>query len=107
TITEIVQSTVGSTLPDADEWGCETSEAPTKYVESIETGNDGKISVTLANIDDVNIDGKVITLMPMADAEKALTNLDAGVQIYGWRCGSTEDGTDLPAKYLPGSCRGQ
>ncbi|KAF1700911.1 pilin [Pseudoxanthomonas suwonensis] len=107
TITEIVQSTVGSTLPDADEWGCETSEAPTKYVESIETGNDGKISVTLANIDADNIDGNVITLVPMKDDEDALTNTDAGVQIYGWRCGSSDDGTTVPAKFLPGSCRGQ
>src|SRR5690606_30946043 len=107
TITETVPSTLCSTPPDADGAGYGTSEAPTKYVESIETGNDGKISVTLANIDDVNIDGKVITLMPMADATTALTNNDAGVQIYGWRCGSVDDGTDLPAKYLPGSCRGQ
>jgi type IV pilus assembly protein PilA len=29
-----------------------------------------------------------------------------GAGLWGWRCGSSTDGTNLNSKYLPGSCRG-
>jgi type IV pilus assembly protein PilA len=31
---------------------------------------------------------------------------DSPQKLYGWRCGSTADGTNVAAKYLPASCRG-
>ena len=107
-ITETVQSTVGSTLPTDNNWGCETSTAPTKYVSSIATDSNGKIIVTAATATDLKqASGGVVTLVPMADATVALANTNTGATIYGWRCGLPADGTTLPAKYLPGSCRGQ
>ncbi|MBD9369459.1 pilin [Xanthomonas sp. XNM01] len=104
TITEIAQSAVGSTLPGAGDWGCESSTETTKYVSSIATDNAGVITVTLQNIDTA-IDGDVITLIPYANATTALANGDTGTQIYKWVCGGT--GTSVEAKFLPGSCRGQ
>ena len=106
TITEVVQSAVGSTLPDEGDWGCESSTESSKFVKSIQTDDVGKVTVTLQNID-TEIDDKVVTLVPMKDESTALVNTDVGVQVYGWRCGSATDGTDVPQKFLPGSCRGQ
>nr|WP_321164586.1 pilin [Variovorax sp. Root411] len=107
-ITETVQSTVGSTLPAAGEWGCEASTAASKYVASIVTDNTGLITITAATAADLkDASGKKVTMRPMANATTALANTDVQKTIYGWRCGNTGDGTDVPAKYLPGSCRGQ
>ena len=119
-VTETVQTTVGTTLPAANAWGCEAGvtladgtvlPAPTKYVASITTDSNGKIIVTAAAAtvapDLKDAAGMVVTLVPMADASTALTNTDVGETIFGWRCGLTADGTTMPTKYLPGSCRGQ
>ena len=107
-ITETIQSTVGSTLPSANDWGCEASTAATKYVASIVTDNTGKVSITSSSAPDLKgAASKVVTMRPMKDATTAFTNTDVQKTVFGWRCGNTGDGTDLPAKYLPGSCRGQ
>ena len=106
TITEVVQSTVGTTLPAAGEWGCERSTESSKFVKSIVTDGSGKVTVTLQNIDG-EIDDQVVSLVPMRNAGTALANTDVGVQVYGWRCGLPADGTSVPPKFLPGSCRGQ
>src|SRR5882762_1802192 len=82
-ITEVYQT--GGTPPAANDWGCENT---------------------------TDVDGQTVTLTPMIGANPALaTNPSAGGNMgtgpNGWRCGSTQDGTTLPLKYLPGSCRGQ
>jgi type IV pilus assembly protein PilA len=103
-ITETIQS--ASSLPGADEWGCESS-GTTKYVASVTTGDDGTITVTTSSaFGDTNLDSKALTLKPFADAAMT-TEPTAGGTVAAWRCGSTTDGTDssLP-KYLPGSCKG-
>ncbi|MEH6639443.1 MAG: pilin [Porticoccaceae bacterium] len=107
-ITETVQSAVGSVLPAANAWGCEVSatETGTKYVAQIVTSNAGLISITSRNLI-AAASGVVVTLTPMTDSTTLLTNTDVGGNIYGWRCGNTTDGTTMPTKYLPGSCRGQ
>jgi type IV pilus assembly protein PilA len=109
-ITETVQSSVGTTLPNADEWGCEVTgtAGQTKYVSAIHTNNVGMITVTSSAAADLNeaASGDV-TLVPLSAANTPLTNTSTGVTVWGWRCGATADGTDIPAKYLPGSCRGQ
>jgi type IV pilus assembly protein PilA len=102
TISEVVQSASGSTLPAAGAWGCESSTSTSKFVNKIETANTGKISVTVQGISGVS---GIVTLMPMKSGG-ALTNTDVGVQIVSWRCGSSTDGTTVAAKFLPGSCRG-
>jgi len=107
TVTEVVQSAVGSTLPTAGNWGCESSTASTKYVKKIATSGTGVITVTVDGIGDAAIDNKDITLIPLKGPAPgtALTANDTGVQIFAWTCGGT--GTTVEAKFLPGSCRGQ
>ena len=49
----------------------------------------------------------VLTITPMVDATTALVGTtDGGTNIHGWRCGNASDGTTIPSKYLPASCRG-
>jgi type IV pilus assembly protein PilA len=101
TITEIYQSGSGS-LPTAGNWGCESSTASSKYVASILTDDAGKVSVTIQNIA-TTVNAKVVTLMP---GKVGGGTLAAGDAVAIWRCGCTTDGTNVDAKYLPGSCRG-
>jgi type IV pilus assembly protein PilA len=105
TISEVVQSSSGSTLPAAGSWGCEGSGGLTKFVSSVDTSNAGKITVTVRNFGDSSIDTKAVTLVPL-NGTTALTNADVGKPITSWRCGNTTDGTTIPSKFLPGSCRG-
>lgn len=100
TITEAVQSS--SALPSANAWGCESSTSTSKYVSKIETDGTGMVTVTAATGINSTVDGKLLTLKPL-NGTVAPT---AGGTITTWRCGSTTDGTTIPAKYLPGSCRG-
>ncbi len=104
-ITEVYQSATASNAPAVNGWGCESSTAASKYVASVATTIDGKISVTSQNIGG-GADG-IVTLTPLTVAGSAMvfaTNVGQGVG--SWRCGSTGDGTTVPTKFLPGSCRG-
>ena len=107
TITEVVQSKTGS-LPDANDWGCESASATSQYVESIATDVNGVIFIRFQNLDNALGADAQIQLVPMADATTALATTDAGIQIYQWVCGPDvlSGGTAVPDKYLPGSCRG-
>ena len=60
------------------------------------------ITVEAQNIDGA-VNGLLLTLKPLAAGDADPT---AGGTIAKWRCGNTTDGTTVPAKYLPGSCRG-
>jgi type IV pilus assembly protein PilA len=104
TITEVYQS--GTFTPSINGWGCESTNSSSKYVRSIQTNADGKITVKAQGIDTVNIDGNDVTLVPADVAGAALTYVAGGVAINRWICGSSTLGTTIPAKYLPGSCRG-
>ncbi len=66
----------GGSSPAANSWGCGEGVTTTKYVGGIATDVNGKITVS------------------------------AGLPIFGWRCGLPGDGTNVSAKYLPGTCRG-
>jgi type IV pilus assembly protein PilA len=100
----VIQS--ASALPGANAWGCENSVATSQYVAKVETDGTGMITVTsqaIKNKADGTEGGKV-TLKPfLADGTTAPS---AGQTVGKWRCGNTTDGTDVAAKYLPGSCRG-
>jgi len=104
-ITEAIQSTSAATLPAAGAWGCEVATGSgTKYVDKIETDNTGMIKVTIKGFGDSAIDTKILTLKPFSDA--AMTTAPAvGSTVAAWRCGNTGDGTTVPAKFLPGSCK--
>ena len=101
-ITEIYQS--ATTAPGANNWGCEAG-AESRYVATITTSPNGKVSATIRNISG-DVDGKTVTLTPMASLEvPADTTSDLGNGLFGWRCGNAADGTDVEVKYLPSSCR--
>jgi type IV pilus assembly protein PilA len=99
-ITEIYSS--GGSAPGANNWGCEGGSS--KYVASIVTDDNGKVTVTTGG----GLPGGVVTLVPMVSATTpaAASSLPTPVAIFAWRCGSTGDGTSVSSKYLPGSCRG-
>lgn len=101
TISEVVQSSSGSTLPGGA-FGCESSTSTSRFVSKIETDNSGTITVTVQNISGAA--AKKVTLKPLTTGDTALTV--PGVPIVRWRCGATGDGTDVDKKFLPGSCRG-
>lgn len=101
TITEVVQSS--DTLPAAGAWGCESSTAASKYVKSVATDGNGVVTVTATGIN-TDVDDKAVTLIPTTATDGTVTAPTAGGSIYEWICGGS--GTTVPAKYLPGSCRG-
>jgi type IV pilus assembly protein PilA len=112
-ISEVYQS-ANSTAPAmaGNDWGCEANiagAAPgvTQYVTSITTDAVGVITIVLQGIDAVNIDTKAITLTPQDGAGAVMAGLPAGagVQVFKWVCGPPA-ANGVPAKYLPGSCRG-
>ncbi len=92
TITETVQTTQGTSLPGAGNWGCESTASTSKYVASIATSDAGVITVTAQAFSDSSIDGSTITLTP--------STLQIGQPINNWTCGGS-----IPAKFRPGSCK--
>ena len=103
-ITEVYQS--GPTVaPGSNNWGCEVGATQaTKYVAAITTSPNGVVSATVQGISG-SVNGSVVTLTPMSTSSAAATFSAGNSQsLYGWVCGGT--GTNVPLKYLPGSCRG-
>ena len=108
-ITEVYQT--GGTPPGGANWGCEAT-ASSKYVASIATDDNGKVTAIVGGISTL-VDGGAVTLVPMADGSTVAftappgTPSNMGAGLFGWRCGnSAVDGTTVSPKYLPGSCRG-
>ena len=102
-ITELYQG--GGDAPGAGNWGCDSATG-SKHVASIATDEDGKATVTIQNVS-AAVNGKVVTFVPLVAADTPATSAsDMGRSLYAWRCGASGDGTDIDAKYLPGSCRG-
>ncbi|MDE2604381.1 MAG: pilin [Burkholderiales bacterium] len=103
TITEVYQSASAASM-SANNWGCEaTSVAPSKYVNQITTDSNGAVTVQASNIA-TDINGLYVTLIPQDSSGAAMTYSNSSQTVFKWICGGT--GTTVPAKYLPGSCRG-
>ncbi|MBI2745905.1 MAG: pilin [Burkholderiales bacterium] len=111
-ITEVYQSQNAASLPTAGNWGCESSTATSKYVASVATDAAGGIIVTAKGFGDSGvdqIDTRTVSLVPVA-ANNAPVSPTAPLQ--GWICGNRAvigtgtAVTTVPAKFLPGSCRG-
>ena len=108
-ITEVYQSGNTANPPGANNWGCEITVAGTgtKYVQKILTTNDGMVQVYTQNLAPAIADGSMVTLTPLIGGIPAVATTNIGLQIQSWRCGdSATDGTTVPGKFLPGSCRG-
>ena len=104
-VTELYNS--GGDPPGAGNWGCEIGTDASQYVDSISTDDVGVIKASLRGFNDLRIDFHNLTLAPIDNTG----NLPApGGLVRSWRCGSPSPtdfgGTDVPAQYLPGSCRG-
>lgn len=111
-ITEVFQSNSAQSLPTANNWGCESSVATSKYVAKIETDAAGGIMVTAQGFGDTGvdqIDTKTVSLVPTAAGR---VGIDSSHPLSEWVCGNRaalNTGTVLttvPSKFLPGSCRG-
>jgi type IV pilus assembly protein PilA len=99
-IAEVYQT--GGSPPGAGNWGCEG--VSTRYVASLATDTNGKVSITVRNIN-ADVNTKVVTMIPMASATLfADTTTDMGAGLWGWLCGGA--GTTVDKKFLPSSCRG-
>ena len=113
TITEVFQT--GSSAPAVNNWGCESSQATSKYVSSVTTDLNGAIAVLVSSDSSLPtaIQGDTLTLVPVDSGGKVYAVATSGVmgntQVFRWVCGSTAaPGATSSAlvKYLPGSCRG-
>jgi type IV pilus assembly protein PilA len=104
TITEVYQSGSG-TAPTANNWGCESASAASKYVASVATDANGVVTVTATGFNNTAIDGMTIHLTPYKDATTAMVATNIGASIFQWKCGPGTS-NPMPSKYLPGSCRG-
>lgn len=109
-ITETIQSTTGSALPGAGEWGCEApasgASTVTKYVASIATSATGVVTVTTTTASDLptEVQSKTIELVPFLDDTTPIATTHVGKTVFKWECGPGTT-NPMPAKYLPGSCR--
>jgi type IV pilus assembly protein PilA len=104
TITEVYQSGSG-TAPTAGNWGCESASATSKYVASVATDDNGVVTVLAQGFNNTAIDAQGIQLVPYKDATTQMANTNIGSSIFAWKCGPAP-AAPMPAKYLPGSCRG-
>jgi type IV pilus assembly protein PilA len=106
-ITEVYQS--GGSAPGANGWGCEISASQaTKYVAGVTTTANGMITATVQGVADV-VNTSVVTLTPLSNATTAAVfTANNSQSLFGWSCGAASGvgATTVPAKYLPGSCRG-
>ena len=110
TVTEAVQN--ATTTMTAATFPCATaasgSTTLTKYVTSVTPDANGKIVVVAnhTNLPALTATTNRLTLVPLQVGTTALVDTDFGKTIEAWRCGASADGTNIPSKYLPGSCRG-
>lgn len=114
-ITETFQTNSSTALPAANSWGCEQNTGavagsqPTKYVFSIVTDALGK--VTIKTTGDTSLKEAANTTIDMTPLKNvggvgtAITAADTNLTVFQWKCGPGST-TPMPAKYLPGSCRG-
>lgn len=92
----------GDYIPNANEWGCETTNTTT-YVSAVSTTAEGIIQVDLRGMNDLRLDTHRITLAPLDTSGNVMSGLG---RVARWRCGAAKDGTDVNMEFLPGTCRG-
>jgi len=117
TITEVIQTNSSDALPAANSWGCEnniTDDAASpasKFVLSTKTSDAGAVTIktTTGKFGDTDLDGATIVLTPYkaggADGVPFAATDAAVKTVYKWVCGPA-GAKPVPAKFLPGSCRG-
>ena len=91
--------------------GTETNGVPDAGSATLSGADaNGKIWVLadVTNLNKLTSSTNILTITPMMDvaATALVGTTDGGKNIHGWRCGNASDGTTIPSKYLPASCRG-
>ncbi|HPK31721.1 MAG TPA: pilin [Ottowia sp.] len=117
-ITEALQSSsvanVSASLPGA----CTVTGS--KYVTASTAGTPGDathsgadangviyVVADVTNLNQLTAATNTLTLVPIQTGTTAVVGTtDGGKTVAGWRCGASGDGTTVPLKYLPASCRG-
>ncbi|MGL4231679.1 MAG: pilin [Casimicrobium sp.] len=76
----------------------------TKFLATMTVNNGPIIVATTTNdLGDAGANGKIITLSPRALSGGLIVS---PAPIASWLCGSASEGTDLDARFRPGSCQG-
>lgn len=105
-IIDVVQSpssNLSIVLPKA----CESIH--TKYVKNITVSANGIITVHAneAQLSLLTPTTNLLTLAPIQTGSNQLVGITGANEIIAsWRCGSSIDGTTIPSRYLPKSCKG-
>jgi type IV pilus assembly protein PilA len=106
-ITETLQQSNAVDASGALPGACTTTAS--KFVTSVAADGNGKITVvaTEGTLTALTAATNTLTLVPIQTGTTAVVGTtDGGKNIAGWRCGLPGDGTTIPSKYLPASCRG-
>ena len=102
-ISEIYQTAPTGTAIGINNWGCgEATGGITQYVDEIQTSTIGVITVKTTSAG--SLGAAKSTIMKLSPTDKAGVVLTAATfpqQVGGFKC----ETVDMPAKYLPGSCR--
>ena len=102
-ISEVYQTAPAGATIGANNWGCgEATGGITKYVDEIQTDANGVVTVKTANATELQAaKATSLTLTPATSTGTALTVASIPTQVGQFKCARV----DMPAKYLPGSCR--
>ncbi len=107
-VSEVYQTADAGSGPGSNLWGCEDSGGTggvTKYVRSIQTSADGKITAVVQGIDSA-VDSGAIVLTPYVDSTTVMTVTDIPNQVFKFKCEPDSGATPvINGKYLPGSCK--
>jgi type IV pilus assembly protein PilA len=101
TVAEVYMS--ADTLPGAGTWGCESAGNTSKFVDTIDTSDEGIIKIGLRGVGDLRVDFHSITLAPLDGSGNLMSTTG---RVARWRCGGGGDGTDINVELLPATCRG-
>lgn len=110
-VSKVVQTTTAAEL-STSLFGCDGGASAgakiSPHLKSIAVNAAGAIRVTLdfRSLRELSPTTSTLTVVPMTNATTVLGSADVRKSISGWRCGSIGDGTTIPSKYLPATCRG-
>ncbi len=110
-IAQTVQKTTAAAL-STSLFGCDGGASSgvkiSRYLKSIAIGPSGAINVTVdfRSLPELTPTTSTLTVVPLVDATTPLGTGDVRKTIATWRCGSPQDGTTIPSKYLPTNCGG-
>lgn len=108
-VIEVIDSPSSSNLAAVLPHVCDSIH--TKYMKNIVVSTNGIINVQVNEIQlsSLTTSTNTLTLAPIqigSNANPIVGITNNGKNIGNWRCGSSIDGTTIPNRYLPNSCRG-